>query len=108
VLLVGCNTSKQYTPPTKAVLQGPLPDKALLHLFRAPYDEQDLEFSLNSGKKILLPANKYTAISIEPGSYTLATIIKGAKPDQTENQIPWITFTVGTNQRLGYLLSAPE
>ena len=104
--LLGCVSPKQYTPPAKAVLQDPLPGKALVYLLRAPYDGADLELLLN-GVRLSLPAYRYTAISLEPGLYTLRTTVKGNQRNPG-NAIPDLVVPLASGERLGFFLPAPE
>lgn len=109
LLLIGCSTPKEYTPPPKAALQDPLPGKSLVYLLRAPYDETTLSLSFApAGGQVHLPKYRYTAISLEPGTYTMTTVTQGTDSQSTVGPIPSLTFNIAADQRLCFFLPAPE
>lgn len=106
--LVGCTTPKEYVPPQKVVLQDPLPGQGLIYLLRAPYDDDDISWSLNGGKVTSLPKERYTAVSVAPGTYSLKTEIKNLSISGSPAAIPVLTFSIRPNERLCFFLPAPE
>ena len=68
----GC-ASKVYPDPDTMALQDPLPGKAIIYLMRAPFDNARFQVYANQKLVARLPKETYTAVSLEPGSYTLRT-----------------------------------
>lgn len=105
--LAGCATPKEYVQPTPTALQDPLPGQALVYLLRSPYDDEALTLQLNDSKVAELPPERYTAVQIVPGTYTLSTFSAG-RWSAGKQTVPPFTFTVQADQRYFINLPAPE
>ena len=103
--ITSCMSIADYAPPTKANLLDPLPGKALVYLLRSPDDPLFVTISVDGVKSAELPPEKYTAISLVPGSHLITTLSKSTKP---QDQLPSLTLTTIAGKRYFLALPAPE
>lgn len=107
-MLAGCATPKEYVQPTPTPLQDPLPGQALVYLLRSPYDDATVQLELNGVKVAELPALRYTAIQMPPGTHALTSQATGRWNGVGLEELSPFSLTVQADTRYFVYLPAPE
>ena len=105
LLVAGCATPTEYIRPTKANLQEPITGTALVYLLRSPYDALSVTVYVDGTKVVDLPPERYTAISLAPGTHIFTSISKSKRP---EDQLQPIKLSMASESRYFLNLPAPE
>ena len=104
IALTGCASREfkplEFAPPV--ALQDPLPGLAIVYLLRAPHDPVVVDVALNSALAARLPAETYTAVSLQPGTYAIATT-DGTASSPGDNPV----LTVSAGERRFLYTSVP-
>jgi len=100
--LVGCASREfkplEFAPPVR--LQDPLPGLAIVYLLRAPHDSVSVDVALNSTPVARLPAETYTAVSLQPGTYTITTAESSEVKASGPGADPVLTVSAGERRFL--------
>jgi hypothetical protein len=78
-LLGGCANTSSFKKPQDIVWMDPAPEQSVLYLFRAPHDSTEVVAFVNGAAAARLPASAYTALTLPPGTYGLATAGTGTQ-----------------------------
>ena len=104
LVLAGCMTPKTFSPkdlPPDIPLMDPPAGKAVIYLLRVPHDSASLPVYLNEKRVVTLPAATYSIVVVEPGTYSVASSIKG-KSEQASAS----TLTIQSGERRFLYVSA--
>lgn len=88
--VLGC-ASHEYQEPTSITLDNPLPGQALIYFIRSPYDALPVSIFVSGREVAVLPPESHTAVSIEPGQYTVKTYVS---PPSSRPEVAASEFSV--------------